>query len=147
MPVPYLALADVFICAISVVFILLLLADPSRVLEQKPPQTDVILRCVEGGVARVGAGDGVADEPVSLAAMPGMLSGLGGTDQLSLRVLIQASVQQGGCVEKLLAAIADSNLGLSERLLQGDPGVYLLYDLELLDIDGALPEEAGGGTP
>jgi hypothetical protein len=150
-PIPFLSLADVFICAVSIVFIMLLLADPRQVLVLHPPQADVRLRCEGDGVRLIdtrspGAAAAVAGvlRPDS-EAMRALLAGLEVGDALSVRVLIEAPVAEMPCARTLVRVIEALNEGLSDRLLRGEAGAYLLDDIEVLD---AMPEsEAAAASP
>ena len=141
-PVPFLALADVFTCAISMIFILLILVDPERVLEQHPPQTDLTLRCTDGGVILASARANAAAELLLGAAVGARLAGLDFSRVLSARVLIAGTAAQGDCINDLIATLDELNRGLSARLVQGAGGAYLLHDVEL--IEGAAPPVADG---
>lgn len=149
MVAPFLALADVFICAVSIVFILLLLAEPERMLVQHPPKADYRLLCTQdGGVQLLSAMDDNnieipgASKRLTLSGAPlrSLLSGLETPTALSARVLIQAPPSRIDCAEQLADIMTALNTELSERLLAGEPGAYLLHDLEVIPepgIDGA----------
>jgi hypothetical protein len=130
--VPYLALADVFICAISIVFILLLLSQPQQPLLHQAPQADFIVWC-DGNRALLGAADGI-DEPVALSPyrIEPALAALTRGDSLSVRVLIRARPADMACATRLRESIRWLNDELSERLAGGESGAYLLDDLELI---------------
>lgn len=136
--VPYLSLADVFICAISIVFIMLLLVDPKRVVQQQRPQADYFLVCGDDGVRLHRAGDDPSASPLSLGEAEARLAKLERLDALSVRVLIQGDPNSTVCLKQMRAIIRGLNGSLSERLKRGEPGSYLLYDLQFL---------APGSTP
>jgi hypothetical protein len=143
--VPYLALADVFICAISVVFILLLLSDPDRVLEQNPPQTDNILRCDAMGVSLLtGLGEPLAG-PVPVTEVSTLLSALDLGAVLAVRILVQGPAARVACLEDVAAVLDEQNRTLSEHLVAGGEGAYLLYDLELTETGKAKRSGRQGG--
>ncbi|WP_133511116.1 hypothetical protein [Candidatus Thiosymbion oneisti] len=141
--IPFLTLADVFIGAVSIVFVLLLLADPERVRVQHPPQADYRLVCSKDGVRLVTEGevDGTRPEVAALApdspALRTQLSLLEVPTALSVRVLIRTPPALIHCAEQVADVIAELNKSLSERLMQGGQGSYLLYDMEVVgDVHG-----------
>ncbi len=147
--IPFMALADIFICAVSVVFILLLLAEPKRVLVQHPPQSDYLLRCVPDGVVVTGrdaADVSEAPQAFSFEELGPRLAALEPGDALSVRLLIQQSAGPLDCARRTAEIVGELNKNLSERLLRGAPGVYLLHDIEVLPKEpGAETAAAGGG--
>lgn len=143
-PVPYLALADVFISAISVLFILLLLSAPRPILPRWPPQGDYQLRC-RGPWAELSAlGTTGADAdpnaaPLRLAAheVASALARLPAAESLSVRLLILAEPNNPRCLDTLRGTIETLNRELTARLAAGEPGAWFIHDVAVLPEDPA----------